>query len=59
MGLSFALRMAADKLSPNNLPTELKLIGGEKLAILWRGMLTIVLARRRYVRHPPFKVHKA
>jgi hypothetical protein len=37
MGLSFALRMAADKLSPNNLPTELKLIGGEKLAILWRG----------------------
>ena len=51
--------MAADKLSPNNLPTELKLIGGEKLAILWRGMLTIVLARRRYVRHPPFKAHKA
>jgi hypothetical protein len=37
MGLSFALRTAADKLSPNNLPTELKLIGGEKLAILGRG----------------------
>jgi hypothetical protein len=36
-GTLLALRAAADKLSPNYLPTEMKLIGGEKLAILWRG----------------------